>query len=183
LLGGPQSPHPLEQIFVVGWIGVSQPQHLRHLLWRTAHPEGTFSFCFLWYFLVHPIYTLVNIFSSRYFQSLCLCDLSISCIRTHTASSCVSRGSVQGVSWGSFFSILLIFIFRHSPTLHIRAFHVRYYRTPSFYWERTVSVCIMTLYSVFVLCVFPPHAFGGLYIWRAIYTAILSTSKASGEGF
>jgi hypothetical protein len=25
-----------------------------------------------------------------------------------------------------------------------------------FYWECTVSVCIMTLYSVLVLCVFPP---------------------------
>ena len=80
-------------------------------------------------------------------------------------SSCLFWGSVQGVSWGSFFSILLIFIFRYSHTLHIRAFHVRYYRTPSFYWERTVSVCNMTLYSVFVLCVFPPHAFGGLYIF------------------
>ena len=32
-----------------------------------------------------------------------------------------------------------------------------------------MSVCNMTLYSVFILCVFPPHTFGGLYIWRAIY--------------
>jgi hypothetical protein len=84
-------------------------------------------------------------------------------------SSCLSWGSVQGVPWGSFFSILVIFIFRYSHTLHIRAFHVRY-STQSFYWECTVSVCIMTLYSVFILCVFPPHTFGGLYIWRAIYT-------------
>ena len=93
----------------------------------------------------------------------------------------------------------MFFIFCYPPTLHIRDFHVRYYRTPPFYWERTVSVCIMTLYSVFVLCVFPPplsfyssrillayfpsvsmyapsmfyiiprHPFGWLYIWRALY--------------
>ena len=48
-------------------------------------------------------------------------------------------------------SVFYILLFSHSCD-----FHVRYYRTPPFYWERTVSVCIMTLYSVFVLCVFPP---------------------------
>jgi hypothetical protein len=48
----------------------------RHLLRRAAHPEGTTSFCFLWYFLVHTIYTL--------------------------RSSCLSWGSVQGVSWGAY---------------------------------------------------------------------------------
>ena len=57
-LEDPRHPYPLEQIFVVGWIGVSpsllEPhafgglKHFRHLLRRTAHPEGTFSFCFLW---------------------------------------------------------------------------------------------------------------------------------------
>ena len=123
-----------------------------------------------------------------------LCAFSIT-----QCSSCLSWGNVQGVSWGSFLSIFVIFIFWYSPTLHLRDFHVRYYRTPPSYWERTVSVCIMTLYSVFVLCVFPPpfsylflmhtscvfflfihactpmcyiiprHPFGGIYIWRVIY--------------
>ena len=44
------------------------PHHLcsrpsRHLLRRAAH-EGISSFCFFWCFLVHTLYTLVNIFSS-----------------------------------------------------------------------------------------------------------------------
>jgi len=46
----------------------------RHLLQRAAHQEGTSSFCFFWCFLVHTLYTLVNIFSSGYFIPLCLCD-------------------------------------------------------------------------------------------------------------
>ena len=77
-----------------------------------------------------------------------------------TVSSCLSWGSVQGVSWGSFFSILAIFnilIF----ILHIRDFPSILSHT-AFYWERTVSVCIMTLYSVFL---FTPS------VWRALYLA------------
>jgi hypothetical protein len=64
-------------------------------------------------------------------------------------SSCLSWGIVQGVSWGLFLSKLVIFLFRYFPTLHIRDFHVRYCRTPPFYWEVTVSVCIMTMSFLF----------------------------------
>jgi hypothetical protein len=51
---------------------------------------------------------------------------------THAELFLLSWGSVQGVSWGLFLSKLVIFVFQYSPTLHIRDFHVRYYRTPSF---------------------------------------------------
>jgi hypothetical protein len=78
---------------------------------------------------------------------------------THAELFLLSWGRVQGVSWGLFLSKLVIFVFQYSPTLHIRDFHVRYYRTPFFYSERTVSVCIMTLYSVFVLSVFSTSFF------------------------
>jgi hypothetical protein len=113
-------------------------------------------------------------FSSGYFIPLCLCDSSIRCIRKHSLcafaitqySSCLSWGSVQGVSWGSFLSILVIFIFRYSPTLHIRDFHIRYYRTPPFYWERKVSVthhdsvfCVCTLCFSTSFFLFIPHAY------------------------
>ena len=41
---------------------VSNTLAFRHLLrWAAAHPEGTSSFCFLWSFLVHTIYTLAFI--------------------------------------------------------------------------------------------------------------------------
>jgi hypothetical protein len=33
-------------------------------LFPAAHPEGISSFCFFLCFLVYPLYTLVNIFSS-----------------------------------------------------------------------------------------------------------------------
>ena len=56
----------------------------RHLLPRAAHPEGTSSFCFFWCFLVHTLYTLVNLFSSGHFIPLCLCDLSLLCLRIHS---------------------------------------------------------------------------------------------------
>ena len=47
---------------------------------KAAHMEGTSSFCFFWCFLVHTLYTLVNIFSSGHLLlPLCLCDLSILC--------------------------------------------------------------------------------------------------------
>jgi hypothetical protein len=108
------------RFFVVGWIGVSPsllgphafggPQHLHHLLWRTVHPEGTFSFCFFWYFLVHTIYTLVNIFSSRYFKSLCLCDLSISCIRTAYLQSHSVSLFILGERTGSLLGIIFLYI-------------------------------------------------------------------------
>jgi len=58
--------------------------------------------------------------------------------------------------WCFLVHTLSISIFCYSPTLHLCDFHVWYSRTPPFYWERTVSVCIMSLYSVFLLCVFPP---------------------------
>ena len=135
---------------------------------------------------------------SGYFIPLCLCDLSIRCFRIHSSctfaitqrSSCLSWGSVQGVSWESFLSLLVLFIFWYSPTLHISDFHVRYYRTPPFYSERTVSVasvcswlCILCLYSVFF---FNPirlegsifggpsifegtHIFGGPYLFGDLY--------------
>jgi hypothetical protein len=67
-----------------------------------------------------------------------------------------------------FISISLLLIF-------IPDFHVRYSRTPPFYWERTVSVCIVTLSFVFVLCVFfhpirlEGSIFGGSYIFGGPY--------------
>jgi hypothetical protein len=105
-------------------------------------------------------------------------------------SSCLSWGSVQGVSWGLFLSKLVIFIFRYSPTLHIRDFHVRSCRTPPFYWELTVSVCIMTMSFLFFhllffsscillayLLIFPlypcvhPYVLHhpSPYVWRALH--------------
>ena len=66
-----------------------------------------------------------------------------------------------------------LYIFCYSLPLHIRDFHVRYSRTPPFYWERTVSVCIMTLYSVFVLCVFsPPLSFYSSCILLAYFSSV-----------
>jgi hypothetical protein len=60
-LEDPRHPYPLERTFVVGWIGVSPsllgphafggPQHPHRFSppsLKTAHPEGTSSFCFLW---------------------------------------------------------------------------------------------------------------------------------------
>jgi hypothetical protein len=133
-LEDPRHPYPLEQIFVVGWIGVSPsllgphafggPQHQRHLLWRTAHPEGTFSFCFLWYSLVHTIYTLVNIFSSSNFKSLCLCDLSIRCIRTAYLQSHSVFLFILGERTGSLLVIIFLQIsdFRNSIFSHLFIF-------------------------------------------------------------
>ena len=58
-------PHPLEQILVVGWIGVSPhrfpPPSLKGCLFEKAH----------------PLYTLGTLF-------LCLCDLRIRCTRIHS---------------------------------------------------------------------------------------------------
>jgi hypothetical protein len=62
-------------------------------------------------------------------------------LQSRQCSSCLSWGSVQGVSWGSFLSILVIFIFRSSLTLHIHDFHVRYYRTLP-YLLGASSVCV-----------------------------------------
>ena len=115
----------------------------------------------------------MNIFSFRYFKSLCLCDLSISCIRTAFLHSHRVFLFILGERTGSLLGIIFLYI----TDFYISIFsHPSYSCFPCsilshtvFYWERTVSVCNMTLYSVFVLCVFPPHAFGGLYIWRAIY--------------
>ena len=71
----------------------------------------------------------------------------------------------QGVSWGSYFSILAIFIFWDSYTLHIRDFHARYYRTPPFIG----SVQCLCASWLCIPCFFSPHTFEGLYIWRVIY--------------
>ena len=61
-------PHPLEQILVVGWIGVSPhrfpPPSLKGCLFEKAH----------------PLYTLGTLF-------LCLCDLRIRCTRIHSLSA------------------------------------------------------------------------------------------------
>ena len=105
-------------------------------------------------------------------------------------------GGAYRESLGDHFSLLVLFVFQYSPTLHIRDFHVRYYRTPPFYWECTVSVRIMTLYSVVVPCVFPPsflfipHAYflrifplypcvhpdvlhhPSPYVWRVLYLEV-----------
>jgi hypothetical protein len=58
-----------------------------------------------------------------------------------------------------------------------------------FYSERTVSVCIVTLYSVFVLCFFlhpirlegsifgGSYIFGGLYLFRGLFARLRSGSS------
>ena len=56
---------PLQQVLVT----VSPTKTNAH-----AHPS----------LLVHTISTLADIFSSGYFIPLCICDLSICCIRTHS---------------------------------------------------------------------------------------------------
>jgi hypothetical protein len=144
------------------------PQHLRHLLWRTVHPEGTFSFCFLWYFLVHTIYTLVNIFSSRYFKSLCLCDLSISCIRTAYLQSHSVFLFILGERTGSLLGIIFLYI----SDFYISIFsHPSYSCFPCSILSHTLfllgaySVCVHhdSVFCVCTLCFSTP------YVWRALY--------------
>jgi hypothetical protein len=152
------------------------PQHLRHLLWRTAHPEGTFSFCFLWYFLVHTIYTLVNIFSSRYFQSLCLCDLSISCIRTAYLQSHSVFLFILGERTGSLFGIIFLYI----SDFYISIFsHPSCSCFPCSILSHTVfllgaySVCVHhdSVFCVCTLCFFTPYVLRALYLEGHIYLA------------
>ncbi len=111
-----------------------------------------------------------------------MCAFAITPVHIHCAhlqsrqcSSCLSWGSVQGVSWGSFLSLLVIFMFLYSVTLHLPDFHVRYSRTPPFLLG-AYSVCVLvTLSSVFVLCVFftpirlEGSIFGGPYIYGGPY--------------
>ena len=153
---------------------MSQPQHFRHLR-RAAHPEGTFSFCFLWYFLAQTIYTLVNIFPFRYFKSLCLCDLSISCIRTaFLHSHCVFLfilGERTGSLLGIIFSMLLIFIFRYSHTLHIRVFHAILSHTVFLLGAYSVCVQHAFVFSVCTLCFSTPCVWRALYLEGHIYLA------------
>ena len=99
-------------------------------------------------------------------------------------------------SLGDHFSL---YIFCYSPTLHIRDFHVRYTRTPSFllgvysvcvHYDSVFCACTLCFSTssfflflkhtscVFFLCIhactpmcyiIPHHPFGGLYIWRSLY--------------
>ena len=84
-------------------------------------------------------------------------------------SSCLSWGSWESLrNLFSLYYAFYILIFSHpSYSLWISMFDIIAHRL--FYSDRTVSVCILTLYSVFVLCFFTPHTFGGIYIWRTIY--------------
>ena len=154
------------------------PQHFRHLLRRAAHPEGTFSFSFLWYFLVHTIYTLVNIFSFRYFKSLCLCDLSISCIRTAFLQSHRVFLFILGERTGSLLGI--IFLYRTDFSISIFS-HPSYSCFPCSLLSHTVfllgaySVCVhhdsvFSVCSCFCTVLFHPmrlegSIFGGPYIF------------------
>jgi hypothetical protein len=143
------------------------PPHLRHLLWRTDHPEGTFSFCFLWYFLVHTIYTLVNIFSFRYFKSLCLCDLTISCIRTAYLQSHSVFLFILGERTGSLLGVTF---------LYISDFYISIFSPPSyscFPCSISHTVFLLGAYrvcvnhdSVFCVCTL---CFSTPYVWRALY--------------
>ena len=89
---------------------------------------GHFLFLLLLVFpLSYSLYTLVNIFSSGYFIPLCLCDLSVHCIRIHSlwafaitqCSSCLSWGAYREslgdhfslYKWFLYFDILPPFIF------------------------------------------------------------------------
>jgi hypothetical protein len=144
------------------------PQHDRHLLWRTAHPEGTFSFCFLWYFLVHTIYTLVNIFSSSTFKSLCLCDLSISCIRTAYLQSHSVFLFILGERTGSLLGIIFLYIsgfyisiFSHPFIFVLSMFDIIAHRL----LLGAYSVCVHhdSVFCVCTLCFSIP------YVWRALY--------------
>ena len=170
-------PHPLEQIIVVDWIGVSPHRFppLSSKDWSSDRNIRTF--------MLFKILARSSSLYSRYFIPLCLCDLSIRCFSIHSLctfvithlSSCLSWGRVQGVSWESFLSLLVLFKFWHCPTLHIRDFHVRYYRTPPFF-IRSVQclcvswLCILCLYSVFLHPIrLDGSIFGGLYIFGVLY--------------
>ena len=151
-------------------------QHFRHLLRRAAHPEGTFSFCFLWYFLVHTIYTLVNIFSFRYFKSLCLCDLSISCIRTAFLHSHRVFLFILGERTGSLLGIISLYI----TDFYISIFsHPSYSCFPCSILSHTVfllgaySVCVHhdSVFSVCTLCFSTPCVWRALYLEGHIYLA------------
>ena len=132
-----------------------------HLLWRAAYSRRhILSILWVLYSSVFVIYVFAV-----------LAYIPCAHLQSRQCSSCLSWGSVQGVSWGSFLSLLVIFMFWYSLTLHISDFHVRYSRTPPFYWERTVSVCswlcLLCLSSVFFF--FTPirlegSIFGGPYI-------------------
>ncbi len=156
----------------------------RHLLWRAAYSRRhILSILWVLYSSVFVIYVFAV-----------LAYIHCAHLQSRQCSSCLPWGSVQGVSWGSFLSLLVIFIFWYSLTLHIPDFHIRYSRTTTFL-SGAYSVCVLvTLSSVFVLCVFSftpirlegsifggpyisggPYIFGGpsLYleghiIWRAI---------------
>ena len=74
---------------------------------RATYVEGTSSFCFFWCFLVHTLYTLVNIFSSMslWFKYSLSSHTFVVRIRDHVVLFLFILGSVQGVSWGSFLSL------------------------------------------------------------------------------
>jgi hypothetical protein len=107
-------PHPLEQIIVVGWIGVSPHR------FPPPSSKGCSSGRNIRTFMIFMVLSRSYSLYSGYFIPLCLCDLSIRCFRIHSLctfaitqrSSCLSWGSVQGVSsWESFLSLLVLFIF------------------------------------------------------------------------
>ena len=116
-----------------------------HLLQRAAHPEGTSSFRLFLCFLFHTVHTLINIFWSGYFIPLCLCNFSIHCIRIHSLSSFAITQCSSCLSWGAY---------RESVGDHFSLY--KWF----FYWECTVSVCIIYLSA---------EHHPSLSIWRAIY--------------
>jgi len=92
-------------------------------------------------------------------------------IRRTTSSPSVSRhlrrveypeGTPPCLSTGNFYFLTLADIF--SPEYFLPLC----YRTPPYYWERTLSVCIMHLYSVFCLCP-PPTLILSAYFYFSLY--------------
>jgi hypothetical protein len=147
------------------------PQHPR----RFSPPSskgcssgGTSSLCFLWYFLVHTLYTLVNIFLLWVlYSSLSLC-LSISCIRTAYLQSHSVFLFILGERTGSLLGIIFLYI----SDFYISIFsHPSYSCFPCSILSHTVfllgaySVCVHhdSVFCVCTLCFSTP------YVWRTLY--------------
>ena len=127
----------------------------------------------------------MNIFSFRYFKSLCLCDLSISCIRTAFLQSHRVFLFILGERTGSLLGIIFLYI----TDFYISIFsHPSYSCFPCSILSHTVFLlgaysvvcaswlCIQCLYSVFFhpmrlegSLFGGPYIFGGPYLFGCLY--------------